>query len=112
MEIGLQLSVLAEIEDTIKRTLGLDKFMISRGSGSAFDTFSAQPAENNRHEDEFNISLGKYINDKIMLRLTKGINGDEITRYGIQYDINDHVGVTVEREDNEFIFGFEARYNF
>ena len=112
LEIGLQLSVLAEIEDTIKRTLGLDKFMISRGSGSAFDSISSQPSERNNHENEFHISLGKYISDKVMLRYTQGINGDHITRYGFQYDINDNIGVTVEREKNEFIFGLEARYNF
>lgn len=111
LEIGLQLSVLAEIEDTVKRTLGLDKFMVSRGSGSAFDTFTST-VEDNRNENEFNISLGKYVSDKVMLRYTQGINGDRITRYGFQYDINDNIGVTVEREKNEFIFGLEARYNF
>ncbi len=112
LEIGLQMSVLAEIEDTVKRNLGLDKFMVSRGSGSAFDSMSSQPGENNQRENEFNISLGKYINDKVMLRLTQGINGDQITRYGIQYDFNDNLGLTIERESNEFIFGLEARYNF
>ena len=112
LEIGLQLSVLAEIEDTVKRNFGLDKFMVSRGSGSAFDTMTASPNESNRRENEFNISLGKYISDKVMIRYTQGINGDHITRYGIQYDINDNLGLTIEREKNEFIFGIEARYNF
>ena len=111
LEIGLQMSVLAEIEDTVKRTLGLDKFMVSRGSGSAFESMSATP-EGNRHENEFNISLGKYVTDKLMIRYTQGINGDHVTRYGIQYDINDNLGLTIEREKNEFIFGIEARYNF
>lgn len=111
LEIGLQLSVLAEIEDTIKRNLGLDKFMVSRGSGSAFENMSST-TEERKDENEFNISLGKYVTDKIMLRYTQGINGDKITRYGIQYDINDNIGLTVEREKNEFIFGIEARYNF
>ena len=110
LEIGLQMSVLAEIEDTVKRNLGLDKFTVSRGSGSAFENYT--PSENNSRENEFNISLGKYINDKVMLRLTQGINGDKITRYGVQYDINDNLGITIEREKNEFIFGLEARYNF
>ena len=113
LEIGLQMSVLAEIEDTIKRTLGLDKFMVSRGSGSAFTTFTPKEEDNNReHEDEFNVSLGKYVTDKVMLRYTQGINGDKITRYGVQYDINDNLGITIEREKNEFILGLEARYNF
>jgi len=111
LEIGLQLSVLAEIEDTVKRTLGLDKFMFSRGSGSAFDSFSST-VEDNRKENEFNVSIGKYVSDKVMLRYTQGINGDMVTRYGVQYDINDNIGVTVEREGKEFIFGLEARYNF
>ena len=112
LEIGLQLSVLAEIEDTVKRTLGLDKFMVSRGSGSAFDSFTVTPREGERREDEFNISLGKYVSDRVMLRYTQGINGDHIRRYGVQYDINDNIGFTIEREGREYIFGLEARYNF
>ena len=47
-----------------------------------------------------------------MLRYTQGINGDKISRFGVQYDINDNMGVTVEHESGEFIFGFEARYSF
>lgn len=109
LEIGLQMSVLAEIEDTVKRRLGLDKFMVTRGNGSAFDSYAQ---EEDHHQTEFNVSMGKYISDKVMLRYTQGINGDRISRYGFQYDINDNLGVTIEREDNEFIFGLEARYNF
>ena len=86
--------------------------MVSRGSGSAFDSFAVTPREGERREDEFNISLGKYVSDRVMLRYTQGINGDHIRRYGVQYDINDNMGLTVEHEDGEFIFGFEARYSF
>ena len=109
LSIGLQMSVIGEIEDTIKRTLGLDRFILTSGSGSAFDRHSR---EEERHENEFNVSIGKYINDKVMLRYTQGINGDKISRFGVQYDINDNMGVTVEHESGEFIFGFEARYSF
>ncbi len=110
LSIGLQLSVVGEIEDTIKRTLGLDRFILTSGSGSAFERRSRSGED--RNENEFNISIGKYINDKVMLRYTQGINGDRITRFGVQYDINDNMGVTVEHENGEFIFGFEARYSF
>lgn len=109
LSIGLQMSVIGEIEDTVKRTLGLDRFILTSGSGSAFDRRSREEAQ---HENEFNISIGKYINDKVMLRYTQGINGDKISRIGVQYDINDNMGVTVEHESGEFIFGFEARYSF
>ena len=112
LAIGLQMSILGSIEDTVKRTLGLDRFVFSSGSGSALESFSAKDAENSKENDQFNISIGKYVTDKLMLRYTQGINGDKITRYGIQYDINDNLGVTVEREKSEFIFTLEALYKF
>lgn len=109
LTIGLQLSVLGDIEDTIRRTLGFDQFTLSRGNGSAFDTYSQ---EANSEQNEFNVFLGKYVTDKVMLRVTQGINGDKLTRYGVQYDINDNLGFIVEQEQGDFIFGIEARYNF
>ena len=112
LAIGLQMSILGSIEDTVKRTLGLDRFVFSSGSGSALESFSAKDAENSKENDQFNISIGKYVTDKLMLRYTQGINGDKVTRYGIQYDINDNLGVTVEREKSEFIFTLEALYKF
>ncbi len=111
LALGLQMSVLSEIEDTIKRNFGLDKFLVSRGSGSAFEN-NFSDVEGARRDNEFNISLGKYITDKIMLRYTQGINGDQIKRYGLQYDFNDNWGATFEREGNDYIFGLEMRYNF
>ena len=89
--------------------MGLDQFRISSGTGSAFDKYDD---ESGKHEKEFNIFIGKYITDKVMLRYTQGITGNKISRYGFQYDINDNIGVTVEHERGEFIFGLEARYKF
>ena len=111
LAIGLQMSILGDIEDSIKRTLGFDRFTFSSGSGSALDSFASKE-DSGEHREEFNISIGKYITDKLMLKYTQGINGDKITRYGFQYDINDNLGLTVERESSEFIFSLEARYKF
>ncbi len=112
LAIGLQMSILGSIEDTVKRTLGLDRFVFSSGSGSAFDHYSSDENNGNKKDEQFHISIGKYVTDKLMLRYTQGLNGDKITRYGIQYDINDNIGVTVERERGEFIFSLEAIYKF
>ena len=112
LAIGLQMSILGSIEDTVKRTLGIDRFVFSSGSGSAFESFSSKDIDTQKRNDEFNISVGKYVTDKVMLKLTQGINGEKITRYGIQYDINDNLGLTVEREKSEFIFSLEAIYKF
>lgn len=109
LAIGLQMSLLADVEDTVRKTLGFDQFRLTRGNGSAFDTYEE---ESNNRQKEFNIFIGKYISDKIMLRYTQGITGDKITRYGFQYDINDHIGFTVEREKGKYIFGLEAKFNF
>lgn len=111
LAIGLQMSIIGEIEDTIKRTLGLDRFILTSGSGSAFDKHGRED-ESYEHDNEFNVSIGKYVSDKVMLRYTQGINGQRISRFGVQYDINNNMGLTVEHEGGEYIFGFEARYSF
>ena len=109
LALGLQMSVLADVEDAVRRTLGFDQFRVTRGTGSAFDYYTE---EENKRDNEFNVFIGKYITDKFMLRYTQGVTGDRITRYGFQYDINNHMGVTVERERNQYIFGLEAKWNF
>ncbi|WP_041914438.1 translocation/assembly module TamB domain-containing protein [Selenomonas ruminantium] len=111
LAVGLQMSFLSEVEGIMRQYLYLDKFSISRGSGSAFDNHAAEK-ENRENKYDFNVSMGKYITDKVMLRYTHGFGGDNINRYGVQYDINDRWGVTVERESNKYIFGVEARVTF
>lgn len=109
LAIGLQMSFLADVEDTVRKKLGIDQFRLTRGNGSAFYNYEE---DSNRRENEFNVFIGKYISDKIMLRYTQGITGDKITRFGFQYDINDRMGITVEREGRNYIFGLEAKFNF
>ena len=111
LAIGLQMSILGDIEDSLRRSVGLDRFRLNTGSGSALDRAAAD-VQNKNADPEFNIFIGKYISDKIMLRYTQGINGERIKRYGLQYDFNDNLGLTVEREQNEYIFSLEARYKF
>ena len=109
LTLGLQLSFLSEIEGAVRKTFGFDQFTISRGSGSAFDHHGE---EHSKYEEEYNVQLGKYITDNVMLKYTRGIGGDNINRYGFQYDFNDNMGLTVERENHDFIFGVEARWKF
>ena len=107
--LGLQMSFLSEIEGAVRKTIGFDMFNISRGSGSAFDNKNEM---RDRHEEEYNVTMGKYITDNLMLKYTRGIGGDNINRYGFQYDFNDFISATVEREGHSNIFGFEARLKF
>ena len=107
--LGLQMSFLSEVESAVRKTIGFDQFSISRGSGSAFDNKSEL---RDRHEEEYNVTMGKYITDNTMLKYTRGIGGDNINRYGLQYDFNDNISATAEKEGHASIFGFEARWKF
>lgn len=111
LAIGLQMTLLGDIEDALKRTLGIDQFTVSRGSGSMFERHS--PAEqNNSNDKDYNLKIGKYVTDNLMIRYTRGFGSHKVNRYGIQYDFNDNIGLTIEREGKDYIFSIEARFKF
>lgn len=107
--VGLQMSFLSEVEDIMRNVLWLDRFTIARGSGSAFDTHDE---ESNKDIDVYHVEMGKYITDKVMLKYTQQIGGDDTHRVGVQYDMNDRFGLSLEKEAQKFIVGLEARIRF
>ena len=111
LAIGLQMTILADIEDVLKRTLGIDQLSVSRGSGSMFEQrISAE--QSNSDDKDYNFKIGKHITDKFTIRYTRGFGSHKLNRYGIQYDFNDNIGLTVEREGKDYIFSVEARFKF
>ena len=114
LAIGLQMTVIAEIEDALKRTLGIDSLRVSRGSGSMFESHTpGDQNANERDKKDYNFTIGKYIGgDKFMVRYTHGFGSHKVNRYGIQYDFNDNIGLTIEREGKEYIFSVEAKFKF
>ena len=111
LAIGLQMTILSDIEDALKKALGIDSLTVSRGSGSIFDKH--KPAEKNSDDErDYNVTIGKYVDDKLMMRYTRGFGDHKLNRYGLQYDFNDNIGFTVEREGKNHIFMIEARYKF
>ena len=111
LAIGLQMTILSDIEDALKRSLGIDQLRVSRGSGSILDSHNTEEAS--KHDDkDYNITIGKYIDDKLMIRYTRGFGSHKLNRYGLQYDFNDNLGFTIEREGKDYVFTIEARYKF
>ncbi len=112
LAIGLRMTVLSDIEEALKRTLGIDRLTVSRGSGSMLERHT--PGEQNAgdRDRDYNVKIGKYVNDKLMLRYTRGFGSHHVNRYGVQYDFNDNFGLTLEREGKDYIISFEARYKF
>ncbi|HCB94008.1 MAG TPA: hypothetical protein DEP57_09450 [Selenomonas sp.] len=106
--VGLEMGFLSEVEDMIRKSLFVDTFTISKGSGSAFYGSS----EDGKYKNAYNIQVGKYVTDKLMLKYARIFNGRHHNRYGVQYDFNDNVGASVEREGKDYIVGFEARFKF
>ena len=113
LAIGLQMTVIGEIEDALKRTIGIDQFTVSRGSGSLFEKHNpGDQNANNQDYKDYHVTVGKYVSDKFMVRYTHGFGSHGVNRYGIHYDFNDNMGLTIEKEGKHFIFSIEAQYKF
>ena len=108
--IGLSMSVVADIEEQMRSLLWLDTFRISRGSGSALEQ---QHGESGKVDDDdvYNVEMGKRISNRMQIHYVRGV-GSDTQRYGMQYDVNDFMGLTLDRESGRYIFGVEARYRF
>ncbi len=106
--LGLQMSFLNELEGTLRNVLDLDEFRISRDTLSDSDRrrFDIDTGE------VYNIEIGKYLSDKVMLRYTKGINYD-LNKVGLQYYINNNLGVTTEfYDDGAYNLKMELQWKF
>ena len=55
--------------------------------------------------------MGKRISNRMQVHYVRGV-GSDTQRYGMQYDVNDFMGLTLDRESGRYIFGVEARYRF
>lgn len=104
---GLQMSFLGDIQDTVRNFLMLDELVISQ------DEFRKSKKEgDNESAEGYNVKIGKYITDKIMLEYTHGINQD-INRFTVRYDFDDRLSVFAgRREGGNNVVGFEGRFSF
>ncbi len=108
LAVGLQMSLLSEVEDVVRNLFFLDSFTIARGSGS----ISTKELSEEHDRDEYNVEMGKFVSDKVMLKYTRGIGASSVNRYGVQYDANDRYSLTLENESGNVRFGVEARISF
>lgn len=105
VDIGLQMSFLSEVENVMRNALGVDEFKVVR------ETLSGGKARD--EEEGYNLEIGKYIDDKIMLRYITGVDGNDEYKFGVRYDLNNHISLTTDvDQDNKKFFGIEARFKF
>ncbi len=105
--VGLQMSVLSSIEDVMRDFFQLDEFMISQ------DMQERKKKGDNPQQEAYNITIGKYITEKVMLQYTHGINHD-LHRYSVRYDFDDRFSALAghRTDHNDFWIGFESRIRF
>ena len=90
----------------MRNSLNLDLVTISR------DTKLRNDIDDTLADEKYNIILGKYVTDDIMLRGSKSLTNDDY-EIGVQYDFSDSCDVVFSiDEDNELSSLFEARITF
>ncbi|MBR1760356.1 MAG: translocation/assembly module TamB domain-containing protein [Schwartzia sp.] len=104
---GLQMSVLGEVQNAIRDLLQLDELTFSTG------TFEkGEKGADKQSIEAYNVQIGKYVTDKIMLRYTQSLSED-MRRYGVRYDFTDRFSAFALHDDkNRTWFGLEARFSF
>ncbi|MBP5200017.1 MAG: translocation/assembly module TamB domain-containing protein [Schwartzia sp.] len=104
---GLQMSVLGEVQNAIRDLLQLDEITFSTG------TFQkGEKGADNSTIEAYNVQIGKYVSDKVMLRYTQSLT-ESLHRYGVRYDFTDRFSAFVMRDERSHNwFGFEARISF
>lgn len=120
MTVGLQMTVLGDVETLIKQTLGLDQFRIYTGkvrSGIGFESAKDRTQELTTDErNQYNVLVSKYLNDKLMIGYTTSFDALDRSIFG-QYDISRHMNITYSRsydtlERAEDWYGLEYKISF
>ena len=111
LDMGLHMSFLGQLEDSLRDLLFLDEFKISSRDYSMGEGQGDNDRE--RGQSEYNVQIGKYISDKVMLKYTIGV-GNKINRAGLRYDFDDRLSMSLEQDMNEHDtrVGMEIRLNF
>lgn len=109
LELGLQMSFVGAVENSVRDFLNIDEFKLVR------DTVSLEGFASNKRADKeevYNVQVGKYLTDRLMLRYTMGVGYDGYN-FGVYYDMNPHIRViTTIDEDADTFYGLETYFRF
>ena len=120
MTVGLQMTVLGDVETWIKQTLGLDQFRIYTGkvrSGIGFESTKDRSQDlTNDERNQYNVLVSKYLNNNFMFGYTTSFDALDRSIFG-QYDISRHMNITYSRsydmdDKTENWYGLEYKITF
>ena len=106
--VGLQMTVLSEVENVLRNALDLDLFSIERDTS---ELLSEKTGDKN-YTEVYNIKLGKYITDKTMVTYSKSVNNDEY-KAGMEYELTDNLNLMYFlNEKHAHTFGLTTQFRF
>ncbi|MDD4600491.1 MAG: translocation/assembly module TamB domain-containing protein [Negativicutes bacterium] len=113
LDAGLQMRFVSTVEGIFRDAFGLDDFRVVRDTlWSNGRQRSNEDREGPSNQEVYNVEMGKYITDRLMLNYTMGLDNDRYS-YGFRYDLNRRISLTglVDDQDDKRI-GIEARFKF
>ncbi len=109
LELGLQMSFMGAVENTVREFLAIDEFKLVRDTVSLEGFSSGRRAD---REEVYNVQIGKYLTDRLMLRYTMGVGYDGYN-FGVYYDMTDRFRlITTLDEDQDSFYGMETYFRF
>jgi translocation and assembly module TamB len=120
LSVGLQMTVLGDVETWIKQTLGIDQFRVYTGkvrSGIGFESTKSSSQELTSDErNQYNVLVSKYLNNNFMFGYTTSFNALDRSIFG-QYDISRHMNITYSKSydlnsKSENWYGLEYKISF
>lgn len=109
LDVGLQVRFISEFEETTRDLLGLDAFRFVRTiTGDDDDSVNRSYSD----REGYSLELSKYVNDRMMLTYTAGINHED-SSVSFQYDLTRRIGFTgsIDNKSRRRL-GIEMRFSF
>ena len=117
LNIGLQMTILSEVENAMRNVMNLDLLTIQRdtvtkGLNSNDDGSASEKNSDKNAYEVYNITLGKNITDKALVKYTQSLATGDYS-YGIDYELSNKINLTYTRDqDSDYYAGIEARFTF
>lgn len=114
LDAGLQMRFISEVEGAFREALGLDDFRVVRDTlwSDSGSKKSSDDRDNSVGREVYNLEVGKYITDRLMLNYTMGVDHDQHS-FGFRYDLNRRISLTGMADNkNTSRIGIETRFRF
>lgn len=117
LTVGLEMTVLGDVEELFKDTLGLDEFTIYSGRLRTGHSMSTRQSDEltGEEKEQYNILVSKYLTNSLKVGYTVSSDSEHESIFG-QYDISRHMSVNYERnkdyDTTDNWYGLEYKVSF